>query len=74
MVQLLVWFVVLLAVFGFVVWAVENAPFISPTVKPFIRWAVIVIAGLCTIYLLLSLLGVVSGGPIVLDRPVIHVR
>lgn len=47
-----------LVVLGFVVWVVEGAPFISATVKPFIRWAAIVVAGLVVLKLLLELFNV----------------
>lgn len=45
----------MLLLIGFVVWVIESAPFISETIKPFIRWGAIVIGGLFLIKLLFGL-------------------
>jgi len=49
-----------LVIIGFVVWVVESAvvesaPFISASIKPFVRWAAIVVGGFYMLKLLLDL-------------------
>lgn len=60
MLSLLVWVLVVLVVVGFLLWVVESAPFISATMKPMLRWLLIVVAGFICIALLLKLVGVVN--------------
>lgn len=66
--------VVALVIAAFLLWIVESAPFISATLKPLIRWVVIVLCALFVIGLLLNLLGVVDLS-VPLGRPhPVHVR
>jgi hypothetical protein len=53
--------IVALIIAGFILWALDAAPFIAPTVKPWIRWVVIVVIGVFCIALLLQLLGMSFG-------------
>lgn len=54
---------VLLVVVGFVVWLIKSAPFISATIKSFIRWVAIAVGGFVLIALLLRLFGISSPLP-----------
>jgi hypothetical protein len=66
MLTLILYLVVILVVAGFVVWLVESAPFISPSVKPVIRWVVLALCGLFAVVVLLQLFGVATPfGPVV---------
>lgn len=49
----LIGLVVILLVIGVLLWAVESAPFISASVKPIIRWVIIlfVVVWLLTVFL-----------------------
>ena len=39
----LIQLIVILIVVGVLIWLVEQAPFISPTMKPLIRWVIIAV-------------------------------
>jgi len=39
----LIQLIVILLVVGVLVWLVEQAPFVSPTVKPIIRWVILAV-------------------------------
>lgn len=68
MLTFVLYLVLTLCIVGFAMWAVENAPFISATIKPFIRWVIIVGCGIWVIVLLLSLFGF-AGAPHIFNGP-----
>ncbi|HEX6824724.1 MAG TPA: Thivi_2564 family membrane protein, partial [Nitrospiraceae bacterium] len=39
----LIGLVVILLIVGVLLWAVENAPFVSESIRPIIRWVVIIV-------------------------------
>ncbi len=55
---MLIEILVVLVIIGFVVWVADSAPFISPTVKPFIHWGAIAVGGFYVLKLVLDMLHV----------------
>lgn len=60
----LIQLVVILLIVGVLVWLVETAPFVSPSVKPVIRWVIIAVV-------VLWLLTVFFGD---INIPLLHAR
>lgn len=50
-------FVAVIFFLGFLAWAVEGAPMVSASFKPFITWILIVLAGFITILFILGMIG-----------------
>lgn len=60
LIYLALYLILTLVIGGFILWVIESAPFISATVKPFIRWVAYVMIGLFCIAVLLQFFGVAS--------------